>query len=114
GLKLDHLPGPLFVLRLDAARRRVVVGPQSALGRDLVQLGECHWLAEPGEGRRTEVKLRSAQPALPGRLTPTAEGWAVRLDSPQRAVAPGQAAVCYDGTRVLGGGFIKRADLVAA
>ena len=114
GLKLDHLPGPLFVLRLDAGRRRVVVGPQSALGRDLVRLADCPWLEAPLAGRRVEVKLRSAQPAQSGRLTPDGAGWAVTLDAPQQAVAPGQAAVCYDGSRVLGGGFIRSAERAAA
>ncbi len=111
GLGLDHAEGPLFVLRLDAARRQVVVGPESALARDRVALGECNWLAAPAAGRAVAVKLRSAQPAHSASLERQGEAWGLRLAAPQKGVAPGQAAVCYDGERVLGGGFIRAATL---
>jgi tRNA-uridine 2-sulfurtransferase len=104
---------PLFVLRLEPEQRRVVVGPRSALGETRVRIGGVNWLGDevPGErGTRVAVKLRSAQPPLPATLflDGTGGGTAV-LDTPALGVAPGQACVCYDGDRVLGGGWILRA-----
>ena len=110
GLGLDHEPGPLFVVALDAPGRRVVVGPEAALYRQRVPLGESHWLARPAAGETIAVKLRSAQRPVPARF----EGDALALLEPQRAVTPGQAAVCYAGTRLLGGGFIAAAERRAA
>jgi len=105
---------PLYVLSLDPERRRVVVGPRAALGRTRVPLGGVNWLgsAPPdADGMRVAVKLRSAQPPLPATLflDGTGGGEAV-LDAPALGVAPGQACVCYDGSRVLGGGWIRRSE----
>ncbi len=80
------------------------------------------WLAEAPpapEGRRVEVKLRSTQAPAPGTVSATGmdagEGGAVVvIDEPQYGVAPCQAAVLYDGSRVLGGGWIAATALVAA
>ena len=110
GLGLDAEPGPLFVVALDAARKRIVVGPESALFHQQVPLGESHWLARPAADDSISVKLRSAQAPVPARLA----GEAITLLEPQRAVTPGQAAVCYNGTRLLGGGFIRSAERAAA
>jgi len=113
GLRVGGAAEPLYVVRLDAARRRVVVGPREALARDLVDVRELNWLPrEPlaEDGRRIAVKLRSAQPPASATVLPRGEGGAeIRLDAPQFGVAPGQAAVLYDGTRVLGGGWIASA-----
>jgi tRNA-specific 2-thiouridylase len=105
---------PLYVLRLDPARRRVVVGPYGALAETRARLGEFNWLGEeliPGEGREVTVKLRSAQPPVPATLYAGPDRGAAELvlGGPAGAVAPGQAAVIYDGERVLGGGWIRRA-----
>ncbi|MGE0260536.1 MAG: tRNA 2-thiouridine(34) synthase MnmA [Alphaproteobacteria bacterium] len=105
--------GPLFVLRLDPETRRVVVGPREALGRMRIPLGDMNWLGEPpvaGAAIRAGAKLRSSQPpvaatVLAGDAIEDAE---LVLDAPSGAVAPGQAAVLYDGDRVLGGGWIRR------
>jgi len=90
----------------------VVVGPRVALGEARVRLGDVNWLGArlPGtDGLRVAVKLRSAQPPLPATLClDDARGGEVVLDAPAPGVAPGQACVCYDGTRVLGGGWIRR------
>ncbi|BBK36820.1 tRNA-specific 2-thiouridylase MnmA [Allostella sp. ATCC 35155] len=103
---------PLYVLRLDAAQRRVVVGPRAALAVDRVRIRETCWLAAVGETPLSvAVKLRSAQAPVAGTVrvmgSDTAE---IRLDTPAHGVAPGQAAVCYDGDRVLGGGWISGAE----
>ena len=109
---------PLFVLRLDPVTRRVVVGPKSALGETRIALTQLNWLGSPlnsGDRRRVSAKLRSAQPAVPAMLHPGAGSAAeLVLDAPAGAVAPGQAAVLYDGERVLGGGWIRRLDAGAA
>jgi len=105
---------PLFVLRLEPERRRVVVGPRSALGESCVRLGGVNWLGNerPRErGRCVAVKLRSAQPPLAATLFLDENGGGeALLDTPALGVAPGQACVCYDGDRVLGGGWILRAQ----
>ncbi len=92
------------VVGLDAARRRVVVGSPAA-GRSHVTLREMNWLVPP-RPRRCAVKLRARDTLHPAVLLPTETGAEVRLDTPALA-APGQACVAYDGTRVLGGGFIQ-------
>lgn len=121
GLHLGGTTEPFYVVRLDVAANRVVVGPRAALARDVVTLREINWLAsEPlsPKGRQVRVKLRSAQPLVSATVLPRAcECAELRLDEPQYGVAPGQAAVFYDSTRVLGGGWIAsaaRASRIAA
>jgi tRNA-specific 2-thiouridylase len=105
GLKLASAE-PLYVVRLDAARRRVVVGPKEALGTRHAALHRTNWLAVPP--LRVAVKLRSAQAPAPGTLViGPAQTARVELDAPAEAVAPGQACVAYDGERVVGGGWIR-------
>ena len=114
GLGLGGEAEPLFVVRLEPAAARVVVGPRAALARDTVRLTEVNWLAEEPlvrEGRRVAVKLRSTQAPAPGRVRATDAGAEIVLEEPQYGVAPGQAAVIYDGTRVLGGGWIAATGL---
>jgi len=100
---------PLYVLRLEPKARRVVVGPRAALGRRRVFLRDVNWLgsAPDADGIAVSVKLRSAQPPLHARLRldPTGGGEA-ELAEPAFGVAAGQACVAYDGTRLLGGGWI--------
>ena len=107
---------PLYVVRLEPERARVVVGPRAALARDRVFLRAVNWLGGAiADGLPVTAKLRSAQPAAPGRLIALHDdGSAVlALDQPLEGVAPGQAAVLYQGDRVLGGGWIVRAALAA-
>ena len=103
---------PLFVLALDAATRRVVVGPREALLRATLTVRELNWLGGgplSAGGVDCEVKLRSAQPPVAARVVPLGPGRArVNLAAPAEAIAPGQACVMYDGDRVLGGGWIER------
>ncbi len=103
---------PLFVIRLEPERCRVVVGPRTALGETRVRLGGVNWLgdeAPDSRGRRVAVKLRSAQPPLGATLFFDGDGGGEAvLDAPALGVAPGQACVCYDGSRMLGGGWILR------
>ncbi len=111
GLGLGGGP-PLYVLRLDPDTRRVVVGPKQALGRRRIAIGGVNWLGDgDGDGveLRVSVKIRSTRPPVPARLTLGPDHSAVLLlDAPEEGVAPGQAAVFYDGERLLGGGWITR------
>ncbi len=103
---------PLYVLRLEPKARRVVVGPRAALGRRHVFLRDVNWLGpEPNaDGVEVSVKLRSAQPPLRARLRLDATGGGeAELAEPAFGVAAGQACVAYDGTRLLGGGWIRSA-----
>jgi tRNA-uridine 2-sulfurtransferase len=105
---------PLYVLSIDPERRRVVVGPKSALAETRLSLTELNWLgplAKPGMA--VAAKLRSTQSPVPARFYPDGAAELV-LDAPAGAVAPGQAAVIYDGERVLGGGWIRRRAAAAA
>jgi tRNA-uridine 2-sulfurtransferase len=118
GLGVGGTAEPLYVVDLDAGARRVVVGPRKALARDRVRVGQVNWLdesAQGGEGRAVQVKLRSAQEPAPAQVVAGPGGTAeIRLDQPQHGIAPGQAAVFYDGTRLLGGGWITGAALSQA
>ncbi|HXU61336.1 MAG TPA: tRNA 2-thiouridine(34) synthase MnmA [Polyangia bacterium] len=100
-----------FVLRIDAATGEVRVGPRARLGQDQLRVADVRWLdaAAAAEPRRCAVQIRHHAVAAPGWLEPAADGAAlVRLDAPAYGVAPGQAAVFYDGEdRVLGGGWIE-------
>jgi tRNA-specific 2-thiouridylase len=105
---------PLFVIRLDAEKRQVVVGPREALGTKMIHVGEVNWLGDGDpHGQAVRVRVRSTRPPVPGRLVREGDRLSVELDVAEEAVAPGQAAVFYDadpaGTRVLGGGWITGA-----
>ena len=107
GLEIGGQKEPLYVLRLEPGSRRVVVGPKSALAVRSARLGEVNWLGE-GQRERLSVKVRSLARPAPARF----DGEAVHFERPEYGVAPGQAAVLYDGDRVLGGGWIE--ETVAA
>ncbi len=117
GLKLGNMGEAMYVLAIHPETNRIVAGPKRALARDLVHVREANWLDgdTPEVGRAVGVKLRSAMPAEPATVAEVgSRGLTLRLETPQYGVSPGQAAVCYDGTRVLGGGWIDSAELTAA
>ena len=112
---------PLFVVKIDAAARRVIVGPREALLTSGLTMEELNWLGDGSledacdDRRPVLARVRSTREPLPAHL-----GWqegrpAVWFDIAEEGVARGQACVLYDfseKTRVLGGGFI--ASTVAA
>ena len=113
GLGVGGAGEPLYVVRLEPAARRVVVGPRAALGVDRVALSGLNWLGAgegpPADGAAVTVRVRSTQKPAPGRVfAGTGRDATVTLDTPQFGVAPGQAAVFYEGSRVVGGGWIQR------
>jgi len=100
-----------FVVRMDAATGRVVVGPRSSLARRALRISDVRWMRERPPATwplRCAVQIRHHAPALPGWINEPADGTAVtvELDGPADGVAPGQAAVFYDGEAVMGGGWI--------
>ncbi len=113
GINLSNRVGennsPLFVLRLDAQNNRIVVGPRSSLAQRRVILRDVNWLASeiPEEGLPVHVKLRSAQPPTPATFRMEGSKGIIDLAQPVFGVAPGQAGVIYNETRVLGGGWIE-------
>ena len=101
---------PTYVLRLEPETNTLVVGGESeTLFRGLVA-GEVSWTRIAPEGpRRAEVRVRHRHAPAPATIAPRSDGTVeVAFDAPQRAPAPGQAAVFYDGDEVLGGGTILR------
>ena len=102
---------PLYVIRLDAARNMVWIGPKEALACDRVWLKDVNWLGD-AEDRPVQVavKLRSAMNPVAATIDLLGAGRAVlTLDGPYHGVAPGQAGVFYQDDRCLGGGWIDRA-----
>jgi len=110
---------PLFVVRLDADRREVIVGPREALLAGALVLKEVNWLGDAPSleaaaraGIPVLARVRSTREPIPGRLAMLDGAPGVAFDAAEEGVAPGQACVLYDPaapSRVLGGGFIARA-----
>jgi tRNA-specific 2-thiouridylase len=107
---------PLYVLRLDASAREVVVGPREALRTKSLKLRDVNWLGdEPFEafaasGEDILARIRSSGPLQPARLNVEEGGFTVELAQGEDGVSPGQACVFYaanGGERLLGGGWIK-------
>jgi tRNA-specific 2-thiouridylase len=110
---------PLYVLKLDAAAREVVVGPREALRTRHLRLREVNWLGDApfeqaaARGEDILARIRSSGPLQPARLGSDEHGVTVELAHGEEGVSPGQACVFYaagdGGERVLGGGWIKSA-----
>lgn len=105
---------PLYVVRVDAEKKQVVVGPKSALAHSGFMIGELNWL-DTAHARRdgVRVKMRSMQQPVEAEIMPGLDGSAeIQLNVPYEGISPGQACVVYDGDRVLGGGWIRRDHLI--
>ena len=111
-------PSPLYVVRLDAAARQVVVGPRESLHAQWITLRNVNWLGDepiPTGGMSVAVRVRSTSAPQPATLFPSADGARVLLlRDGEYGVAAGQACVFYADAaaeaRVLGGGWIERAS----
>jgi tRNA-specific 2-thiouridylase len=106
GIEIGGQSEPLYVVRIEPETKRLVVGPRRALAVEAMRVGEWNWIGE--RQNDVAVKVRSLAPAVAA----TVEGEWVRFARPEFGVAPGQAAVVYEGSRLLGGGWI--AETVAA
>ncbi len=104
-------PEPLYVLEIDEATRRVVVGGREELNSSGLVAAAINWIEPPREREFTaEVQVRYRAPAIPCRVKLTADGRCeVLFETAFPAVTPGQAAVFYRDEQVLGGGWIERA-----
>ncbi|MEO6380477.1 MAG: tRNA methyl transferase PRC-barrel domain-containing protein, partial [Nitrobacter sp.] len=110
---------PLYVLSLDAANRRVVVGSREALKMHRIVLRDVNWIGDGaldlavGAGLESFVRVRSTRKPQPAWLRAIDGRYEIELVAGEEGVSPGQACVFYDGpegqARVLGGGFIARA-----
>ncbi len=107
GLQVSS-PEPLYVQKIDAELKHVVVGPASEAEKSSFHLLKPHWVdGEAPVDREITVKIRNRHQGAAARVRLEVHGhYQVKLTQPQRAVTPGQAAVLYDGDRVLGGGWI--------
>ncbi|HEU5019991.1 MAG TPA: tRNA 2-thiouridine(34) synthase MnmA [Pseudolabrys sp.] len=115
---------PLYVLRLDAARRQVVVGPREALRMSRIVLRDVNWIGDGSidealahDRREVFVKVRSTRAPQAGWLRRAGDALLVELAAGEHGISPGQACVFYDAgegqARVLGGGFIRSAQPTA-
>jgi tRNA-specific 2-thiouridylase len=101
-----HAGQRMAVVALDATTRRVLVGPRE-VGTTQIQLRDVNWLVDsPADGFDCAVRLRSKDQFRPARIAASGSTARVTLATPALP-APGQACVFYDGSRVLGGGFIR-------
>ena len=106
---------PLYVIKLDPIKKQVIVGPKEALEISKVEIKELNWLgtsAIPEDGIDIKVKVRSTRPAEEAKLYQGQnddEAYFL-LKQPEYGVSSGQAAVFYDDGRLLGGGWITKAE----
>jgi tRNA-uridine 2-sulfurtransferase len=118
GISLPGADEPLYVVRLDADKAEVIVGPRQALATRRVRLRAFNWIGDgglhDGDAHDVFVRVRSAKPPVPGRLQVENGETAVEFAEHEDGVSPGQACVLYAderaGARVLGGGFISATE----
>ena len=104
---------PRFVIEIRPGSRQVVLGHREDLATTVISAVDCNWLADRPTSRMTcAVKVRYRQTSEPCVIAP-GENNSVTVypAQPIFGVAPGKAAVFYDGDRVLGGGWIRRAEV---
>ena len=111
GLELGGGGTPLYVVEIDAARNRVVVGPREELHARALVAGDLNWVGwagAPTEPFRCEVQIRQRHKAAPATVTATDGRLRAVFDEPQLSVTPGQIAVFYAGDVVLASGAIEK------
>ena len=111
GLGIAH-PHPLYVTKIEPEQNIIYVGPVESLNRVEFRIKEMNWLGKENilnHPIEASVKIRSTQKTVCATISPFGDGDAtITLFTPDKAITPGQACVMYDGTRVLGGGWITR------
>jgi tRNA-specific 2-thiouridylase len=106
GIEIGGQKEPLYVVRIEPDEARIVVGPRRALAVEAMRVAGWNWIGE--DQREVSVKVRSLAPAVPA----VRDGEWIRFRAPEYGVAPGQAAVLYNGSRLLGGGTIAETEAV--
>lgn len=102
GIEIGGQAEPLYVVKIEPENARIIVGPRRALAVCAMRVADLNWIGE--EQQEVSVKVRSLAPPVPAQRT----GEWVEFGQPEYGVAPGQAGVIYDGTRLLGGGWIAQ------
>lgn len=104
----------LYVLKLDTTGNRLVVGTEGQLLSNTLSAGKLSWVSgkAPREPIRVTAKIRYKSPEAAAELNLNGETAEVKFHQPQRAIAPGQAVVFYQGEEVLGGGIIEDSERV--
>jgi len=115
GVGIGGAGEPLYVVAVDAARDRVVVGPRSALATATLTLRDINWLGNEVMPTSLDVvvRIRSTMNPVAARIETAGSGVTVRFAEPELGVAAGQGCVFYDGSRLLGGGWIAHATPIA-
>lgn len=100
-------PAPRYVLRVLADERAVVIGSEVGLHRSELQAERAAWVEPaPLAPFRAQVQIRHHHAAAEALVTPEGDRFSVAFEQPQRAIAPGQAAVIYRQDAVVGGGYV--------
>ena len=107
GIEIGGQSEPLYVVRIEPDTRRLIVGPRRALAVEAMRVEDWNWIGE--EQREVSVKVRSLAPPVRAGI----DGDWIRFERAEYGVAPGQAAVVYDGSRLLGGGWIAETASVS-
>ncbi|PPE03358.1 tRNA 2-thiouridine(34) synthase MnmA [Holospora curviuscula] len=103
---------PLYVTGMNLETHTLILGPRDALGRNVLKLEQLNWIAPDYKGETIQVhaRIRSSGALIPALFSPST--LEVRLQTLEYGVAPGQACVFYEGTRVLGGGWIVESNKI--
>src|SRR4249919_835829 len=104
GIEIGGQPEPLYVVRIEPETKRLVVGPRRALAIGAAQVADWNWLGD--DQREVSVKVRSLAPPVAA----VRDGDIIRFVQAEYGVAPGQAAVLYEDSRLLGGGWIAETE----
>ncbi|MFM9904444.1 MAG: tRNA 2-thiouridine(34) synthase MnmA [Pyrinomonadaceae bacterium] len=102
---------PLYVLQIERAKNRIVVGGESDLDATELTVKGVNWIAfdTPDEPVRAEVRIRYRHEPTIATINPLPDSRArIVFDEPQRAITPGQSTIFYDGDEVVGGGWITK------
>jgi tRNA-specific 2-thiouridylase len=104
GIDIGGQREPLYVVSIEPEEARITVGPRRALAVQAMRVADWNWIGE--DQREVNVKVRSLAAPVPA----IRDGEWIRFHSAEYGVAPGQAAVLYDRTRLLGGGWIAETE----
>ena len=97
---------PLYVVKLDAEKRRVIVGSNAETFSDFLTAENVHWIYQPNLPAHLQCKIRYGPRVANCTVENFGENLRVIFDEPQRAVTAGQSVVFYDGEELLGGAVI--------
>jgi len=109
GLGLSGFAEPMYVVKIDAEKNQVIIGPKSALYSNALRAENVSWVAgePPAENFECEIKIRNLHVPAKARVQVEKDGtFTAQFETPQISVTAGQSAVLYDGDIVLGGGII--------